>query len=217
MKLAEDCIAVAAPCSCSTTTRWCVAACATCLSESHVSSGRHPWEGGLETSTDWAAVEVHRRLRVYGIVPSVVSPSAAVKSVTRSTPLPPLKRSAPDPPVSRSPLEPPPKLSSPAPPDNASPGDASASPTVIAAPAVRVRQWCLMRRRTRVIPHTTVGPPGLSPGCRCQRGAATLMRDIGHRLTRPKLVVVAKIRTPPGPDQEYSPAWGRRVLSALRI
>ena len=53
------------------------------------------WEGGLETLTDCAAVEVHRGVRVYGIVPSVVSPSAAVKSVAASVPLPPLKRSAP--------------------------------------------------------------------------------------------------------------------------
>src|SRR6266545_3725604 len=51
-----------------------------------------------------------------GIVPSLVSPSAAVKSVAVSLPLPPLKRSAPDPPVSRSLPLPPPRLSSPAPP-----------------------------------------------------------------------------------------------------
>ena len=57
---------------------------------------------------------------VYGIVPSVVSPSVAVMSVAVSVPLPPLKRSAPDPPVSRSVPLPPPRLSSPTPPDRMS-------------------------------------------------------------------------------------------------
>jgi hypothetical protein len=55
-------------------------------------------------------------LAVYGIVPSMVSPSEVVKSVAMSVPLPPLKRSAPEPPVSRSLPLPPPRLSSPRPP-----------------------------------------------------------------------------------------------------
>ena len=65
------------------------------------------WEGGLETLTDCAAVEVHRGVRVYGIVPSVVSPSAdgevgcgvgAAAAAEAVCPDPPVSRSLPAPP-----------------------------------------------------------------------------------------------------------------------
>ena len=57
--------------------------------------------------------------------------------------------------------------------------------------------------RVPVLPHAPVGPPDLSAAgsCRCQQGVDTLMRDVGHSPTRPRLVVVAKIDTPPGPTK----------------
>jgi hypothetical protein len=44
-------------------------------------------------------------------------------------------------------------------------------------------------------PVPTVGP------FRSRRGADTLMRDVGQRPRRPRLVLVAKIDTPPGPTK----------------
>ena len=65
------------------------------------------------------------------------------------------------------------------------------------------RTGALAPTRMRVTPHAGAGPPELSVGgpCRCQRGANTFRRDVGHRPTRPRLVVVAKIDTPPGPTK----------------
>src|SRR5215216_1079796 len=70
-------------------------------------------------------------LGVQGIVPSVVSPSATLKSVATSVPEPPPNWSAPGPPVSRSLPLPPDRLSLPLPPDRLSlppPPDRLSSP-----------------------------------------------------------------------------------------
>ena len=83
---------------------------------SHMQPRETPYLNTGPTQLRTSSIDADR-FGVYGVVPS---PSAALKSVATSVPLPPLKLSAPDPPVSRSLPLPPLRLPSPAPPDRVS-------------------------------------------------------------------------------------------------